>query len=444
MPRINSGYLTGKYGVTVRYVSRGSSFFRGGVREGDRIVAINGEPLFSELDFHYFAADHLLQVEIKRRHTTLEVEVERLEGDFTGVELVEQPIQRCTNRCVFCFIDQMPPGLRKSLYIKDEDIRLSLVNGNYVTMSNFSQQDLENIVRIGLSPLYISVHTTNTGLRCRMLRNRKCPSVMEQLAFLAEYGTRFHTQIVVCPSYNDGDELKKTVRDLQRLGDALLSVAVVPVGLTRFRKIFLPPVDRKTALSACRMISRISDRSAVKDGFRKIFLSDEFFIKAQLPIPELEYYEDFPQIENGVGLVRQLFSSWNCTKSELRRRRNRSGRKIKGKRILVGTSVSAYPYIEEICKEIRVCFSDTTIEVLPVINRFFGESVTVAGLLTASDIISEIKKKIRYVSFDEVVLPSVILNFAGYTLDGFSSARMEKTAGISLRLVNSIEELIFG
>jgi putative radical SAM enzyme (TIGR03279 family) len=428
-------------GVTIRSISRDSSFFKGGLRKGDRILRINGEQLYSELDFHYFVADDYLFIEIERKNKLFTLEINRYQGDFTGITLVEQPIHRCTNRCIFCFIDQMPPGLRKSLYIKDEDIRLSVINGNYVTLSNFSRQDLKNIVRIGLSPLYISVHTTDATLRERMLQNCKAAPIMEQLIFLASNKIQLHTQIVVCPSHNDGLALKKTIADLLTLNDSLQSVAIVPVGLTRYRKQLLQPVDRKNAAKICRMVSRVSDRQAQKNGARKIFLADEFYIKAKLPIPELNYYEDFPQIENGVGLVRQLIDSWQKVKPHLLRQKKPPRGIKKKKRLLVVTSVSAYPFIQEIVDELEQVNSFVSIEVVAVTNSFFGESVTVAGLLTATDIVSQVRRKARAASFEKVVLPSVILNYAGYTLDGFSPQRIQKAIGISVHVVDSVEEL---
>ena len=195
-------------GVKVRNVERDSPFYVAGVRRGDRIVLINGERINDELDFLFFSAGDCLRVRVLRDGRPIIFMVERYEGDQTGVTIVEKPIRQCSNHCIFCFIDQMPRGLRHSLYIKDEDVRLSLLSGSYVTISAFREDDLEHIIRIGLSPLYVSVHTTDADLRRRMLGNPKAPSIMDQLTFLARHGTRFHTQIVVCPLYNDGKIVK--------------------------------------------------------------------------------------------------------------------------------------------------------------------------------------------------------------------------------------------
>ena len=428
-------------GVTVSSVTRGSPFFKAGLRKGDTILAINNEPIFDELDFHFFIAEEQLHLVVKRGTAVADLRVERAEGDFSGVALVEQPIRRCSNRCIFCFIDQMPPGLRRSLYVKDEDVRLSVFNGNYVTLSNFTNADLDHLGKIGLSPLYISVHATDPAVRRRMLRNKKTPPIMDQLRRLAKCGIRFHTQIVVCPEWNDGTVLTNTVRDLLKFRDAVLSVAVVPVGLTRFRSLPITPVDALSARKICGTIGRISDRNAVRDGERKVFLADEFFIKAGLPIPGSSYYEEYPQIENGVGLVRQLLDGWNTAFSHFSRKKDKGTASSRTRRKLLITSVSAFPYIKAIVDEFTAARPDVLLEVTAVSNRFFGETVTVAGLLTAADIIGEIRRRSRRTSIGLVLLPSVIFNYAGYTLDGYSAHRIGKTSGIAVRVLERIEEL---
>ena len=431
-----------KQAVTVRSVARNSPFFKGGLRKGDKIVTINGEKIRSELDFHFFIAEEQLLLSVERNSLPLHLAVKRISGDFSGVELVEQPVRRCINRCIFCFIDQMPPGLRHSLYVKDEDVRLSVFNGNYVTLSGFSNTDLDHLARIGLSPLYVSVHSTDDGIRRRMLRNMKAPPIMAQLSRLADEGICFHTQIVVCPGWNDGSVLKNSVRDLLSLGDAVRSVAVVPVGLTRFRNFALAPVDHRTARRVCRTISIISERTCKRDGIRKVFLADEFFIKAHLPVPDTSYYEDYPQIENGVGLVRQFVDGWNSGwKSSRVRKEKRRRNAVRGRKLVV-TSVSAFPFIKKIADEYLTRQCDGVIEVVAVVNRFFGETVTVAGLLTASDIIRQVRKRMTGNTVEAVIIPSVIFNYAGYTLDGYSAARISKLLKKPLRILESFEEIL--
>ncbi|MCX7726775.1 MAG: DUF512 domain-containing protein [Chitinispirillaceae bacterium] len=426
--------------VTVCKIAKNSPFYRAGIRKGDKIFTINGEEIKSELDFFFFSAASSLEIETFRKNTILKFNVNRKEGAPSGIYIEEGPIKRCTNRCIFCFIDQMPKGLRKSLYIKDEDLRLSLLNGNYVTLSSFKKDDLENIARISLSPLYISVHATDNKVRREMLGNSKAPDIMEQLTFLAENGIKFHTQIVVCPNYNDRDVLKKTVIDLLSFDESLLSIAVVPVGLTKFRKNRITPVNSSIAKEICNMIEKIGEKALKRDGIRKVFLADEFFIKAGREIPELSYYEDFPQIENGVGIVRQFLDQWEKAKKRIISLSKL--KKMPKKRIIVVTSVLASMFVDKVVKEIISLSKDREIILVPVVNYFFGESVTVAGLLTATDVIKQVKKISKSSHFDEVILPAVMFNYSGFTLDGYSVKRIEKSLGIKTRVVSSVEEIV--
>ncbi len=432
---------TGITGVTLRSVARDSDFYRAGLRRGDRVVSINGERVRSELDFYFSIAEERLAVRAVRGEECLTMEVDRRPGVESGVLLVESPVRRCANRCIFCFIDQMPGGLRGSLYVKDEDVRLSVLNGNYVTLSSFNKADLGDIARIGLSPLYVSVHATDPLVRRRMLRNGKAPDIMEQLRYLARRNIRLHAQIVVCPSWNDGTVLEKSLRDLLTLGERLRSVAVVPVGLTRFRSFHIPAVDPKTAADVCDMVVRLSDRAADRDGFRKLFLADEFFIKARLKIPGTAYYGDYPQIENGVGLVNQLMDGWRNDRKSFLKKNGFPRGAVPGRKLLVVTSVSAEPYIRRIARELVRLRTDMSIDTVAVRNRFFGETVTVAGLLTARDIVRTVRSRLRGSSYDAVVVPSVLFNFAGHTLDGFSLRRMEEGIGVRTRMITSMKEI---
>jgi len=425
-----------KNGVSIKSVLRSSPFFRGGLRAGDRILSINGCRITDELDFQFYSADYALDLLVDRSGTQCDLHVLRDDGGSAGVTLVEAPIRRCANKCVFCFIDQMPKGLRKSLYIKDEDIRLSLLNGNYVTMSTFKKRDLDQIARLGLSPLYISVHATDAEVRQAMLGNRKAPDIMEQLDFLAENDIRFHTQIVVCPGFNDGKVLQQTLRDLLIFGDALQSIAVVPVGITKFQKNKLAPVEYKAANAICKTVSSISNRAMVRDGYRKVFIADELFIRASLPIPESGYYEEYPQIENGVGLVRQMLDS--CITGKQSGINKRKVLRKNGGRQLLVTSVSAAPFIETALSMLphRLPF-----DVLPVVNTFFGDTVTVAGLLTATDVIAAVKCACSTQTYDEIIIPQIMFNYNGHTLDGYSVERIARLLGTPVRSVGEVTEI---
>jgi putative radical SAM enzyme (TIGR03279 family) len=330
----------------------------------------------------------------------------------------------------------MPPGLRKGLYIKDEDVKHSFINGNYVTLSSLTNIDLEKVVRLGISPLYVSVHVTDPVIRNQMLGNKKAPPVMPQLQFLSDHGIQLHTQIVLCPGFNDGDVLRNTIRDLRSLGDTLRSIAVVPVGITRFRKTPLQGVDTENARQICTMVGAISDKMTSSDGFRKLFCADELFIRAGLSIPSRRYYEEYPQIENGVGLIRMLCEDWKKCKRQLASRKLVQLRK---KTFLIVTSVSAFSYINKIIKEAADVIPGLSVEVVPVINTFFGNSVTVAGLLTARDVIPVLKKYRG--NFTYAILPSVMFNYAGSTLDGYSTERIGKESGVKVKTAEMMSDI---
>jgi putative radical SAM enzyme (TIGR03279 family) len=431
-------------GIRVRSVLKDSVLYKAGVRKRAIILSVNGERVVDELDFTFFAATDFLQLEVLHNGIARSIEVEREPGSFLGIDFYQKPTRRCANRCIFCFIDQMPPGLRRSLYIKDEDLSHSFLNGNYVTLSNASRAMLEKAVAIGLSPLFISVHATDPLVRLRMLGIKKAAPIMEQLLFLRDNGISFHTQIVVCPGYNDGAILTRTVKDLFTIGKSLLSIAVVPVGLTRFRAFPLDAVITEKAKEVCAQIGVLSDRDAAKNGTRRLFLADEFFLKANMPVPGRKYYEDYPQIENGVGLVRRLIEEWNTAVKKFRgTKKERIRRRHREKEYLVVTSVSAFSTLEKIARECERLRPGTIFHIEAATNCFFGPSVTVAGLLTAGDVVGTIKASMKKYGFDRVLLPPVMFNYAGFTLDGFSAKRVAKMAGVAVSLPSSMEELLY-
>ncbi|MDG5814318.1 DUF512 domain-containing protein [Chitinispirillales bacterium ANBcel5] len=423
-------------GLKIKRVPKHSFLFSAGLRSGDQIVALNGNSIGDELDFFFFGADSLLTIECVRNGKRKTISVERPPDAFLDVEFYQLPINRCGNRCVFCFIDQMPPGLRKSLYIKDEDFKHSFLNGNYVTLATASEADLERVAQLGLSPLFISVHATDPQVRGAMLRNKKAPPILQQLSFLALHSVSFHTQLVICPGYNDGAVLKQTLSDLLSLGESLLSVAIVPVGLTRFRNEFLSDVNAECAKE---IISLVQNVQRLAEG--KIFIADELFIRASLPIPPASYYCEYPQIENGVGLVRQFLESWDDLKGTLNDRGKRGVGSSDEKSVLVITSLSAHPYVSQVFNELSELVPHT-FNVIPVHNSYFGESVTVAGLLTAKDVIREVKRQLKKDRYDAVYVPDVMFSYAGYTLDGYSSERIEKKVGVTLRVISMLEDCI--
>lgn len=422
--------------LIIKRVDPGSCAARAGFRRGDRIVAINGEQVFDALDFGFLSAQESVDIAVVRHEAVRRLHLSRQPGMTPGLHFFPQKIRRCRNKCVFCFIDQMPPGLRKSLYIKDEDYLLSFTNGNYLTLAGFDQEDLERIAARGLSPLYISVHATNRPVRNHMLGNPHAPDIMDQLRFLAHREVAFHTQIVLCPGINDGPVLQRTLADLFSLGENLLSVALVPVGITRFRRTPLSTLSEQDTRRLCARISRMSDCDAAKAGRRRIFLADEIFLKAGVPVPPHAYYEDYPQIENGVGLIRQLCDEWRSIKKETGRGHSRST--ACERRCLLLTSVSAHPYLDAIAHEVRDVLPGTGFDVHAVENSFFGRTVTVAGLLTARDIIRTAKPLAARARYDAVILPSAMFNMGGSTLDGWSSARIARALRTRIMVPDSL------
>ncbi len=426
---------TAESGVYVRAVYADSPAYAGGVRPGDRILSINGSSVVDDLDVSFFSAEERLKIVLIRRGKRIRRTILRNEGVWLGLETSAPAMRRCANRCVFCFIDQLPRGLRKSLYIKDEDYRHSFLNGSYVTLTSLKKSDFKRIAELGLSPLYISVHAVDPRIRIRLLRNRRAGAILEQLAFLEQNGIGFHAQVVVCPGINDGAALEQTIRTLLDFRDGLLSLAIVPVGLTRFHTQGVIPVTAEGAREICGHVMPLSDADKAANGVRRLFLADELFIRAGTSIPGRAYYEEYPQIENGVGLVRQLLEQ-----------RRRVGRTIlrgqaagRRKRCLILTSKSAAPYLSAALTPVKKRFQNFHIAVEPVQNAFFGEQVTVAGLLTARDVLDAIR---MHAGCDIIIIPGAMFNYRGHTLDGWSIDRIARVAGKPVHIADSLEQIV--
>jgi putative radical SAM enzyme (TIGR03279 family) len=432
-----------KNGLQIRSVRPNSQAYRAGLRKGDHIVSVNGEPIADELEFRFFSARPEVHVVYSRVNSVCEAVISRSGGVDMGIIPVIQPIKKCANRCLFCFIDQMPEGLRDSLYVKDEDYRYSFTNGNYITLSNSSESELCRIAQLGLSPLYISVHATGSDVRKKLLGNRRAIDIMHQLRFLSDKDIKFHAQIVVCPGINDGIILEKTIKDLLLLKGGILSIAIVPVGLTRYHKNRLLPVNMEVALQLCNMAGRMGDKRVKAGKRRLVYCADELFIKARLSVPAKVYYDDYPQIENGVGLVRLLLEEWRKLKKNLETSggiEKKSAPVAKINRYLVITSESASTYIKKIMEELERFFTNVEIKTAAVANDFFGRSVTVAGLMTACDVMRVIR--LQNSDFKCVFLPDVMFNINGYTLDGYSVKRIAKNTGKKVKIVSSIGDIV--
>lgn len=387
------------------------------IQAGDEILSIDEQKLSDLIDYNFFCKSEFLTIEIKK--TNGEIEVIELEKDFDedlGIifeSAVFDKIKPCLNKCIFCFVDQQPEGLRDSLYVKDDDYRLSYLQGTYITLTNLSNKDKQRIEKLGLGPFYISVHTTNPELRVKMLKNPNAGKILEHLKWLKKKHIPVHLQIVLCPGYNDGEELKRTLEDFKNFKNIILSVAVVPVGITKYRKKDreneLKPVTKEIAIETIELV----------DGFNKSIgkniacCSDEFFALAEKEIPTKRYYGNFSQLEDGVGALRLLLDDFEEEKKHLPKSLNEPVS------LLFATSKLAQPAMLEISKKLNK-IKNLNAQVSPVESKYWGEKISVAGLITSEDLISTIKKDLnKFEKKPTIVIPSVMLRqFTEDFLDG--------------------------
>ncbi len=367
-----------------------------GIESGDILISINGEEIKDIFDYRFLMADEELVVEIQKNDGEIwEIEIEKDLYEDIGIDFGTSMLDEaksCTNKCIFCFIDQLPEGMRDTLYFKDDDSRLSFLMGNYVTLTNMSDEDLDRIIKYKMSPINVSVHTTNPELRVSMLNNKFAGNVMERIKKISDTGITVNCQIVLCRSINDGDELERSIKDLSSLYPGVRSVSVVPVGITRHREGLaqLQPFDGVSSEAVIAQVGKWQELFLKKYGSRIVYLADEFYIMSNREIPAHNEYEDFPQIENGVGLIALLKSEFKEYLDELINK----GLKDKGKRhVSIATGVSSYKYIKEMAETLEKNFNNVKISVFDIKNCFFGENVTVTGLLTGGDIVSQLSGK---------------------------------------------------
>ena len=377
--------------VRIYAVTGGSPAEKAGIRPDECIVSINGEPVVDEIDYQALSTAKNLKVVISSDTGEREVAIRKDEWEPLGLCLDETEAMKprhCRNRCMFCFVDQLPAGLRDTLYVKDDDWRLSLMMGNYVTLTNVSDQEFERILARKASPLYISVHATDPEIRCRMLSNRKAGSLMDRLRQLRDNSLEFHCQVVLCPGVNDGEILRRTIEDLASLFPASRSMAIVPVGLTKHREglAALKGFDAGSARALIEEVRGYQMRFLKDLGTRFVFPSDEFYCICGEPIPEECEYEDYPQIENGVGMLRLLEQECEEAYEFLFPDGLPS---VPGRTLLIPTGTSAQPFIEKLAR--RYAPEGTQVRVVAVRNRFFGETITVTGLIVGRDLIDALK-----------------------------------------------------
>ena len=379
--------------IRIYAVSPGSPAEKAGIQPDERIISINGEPVTDEIDYQALSTAEKLTLRIEQHEGIREIEIRKHEWEPLGLCLDETEAMKprhCRNRCLFCFVDQLPPGMRETLYVKDDDWRLSLMMGNYVTLTNVSDEEFKRILDRKASPLYISVHATDPFVRCNMLRNRNAGILMERLQCLKENGLQFHCQIVLCPGVNDGSVLDRTIEDLASLFPASQSLAIVPVGLTKHRQGLadLKGFDACSARELIGIVRNYQQRFFREIGTRFVYPSDEFYCICGEPIPENREYEDYPQIENGVGMLRLL--EQECEEAYDYLFADGFPATVKNRRLLIPTGVSAQPFIERLAK--RYAPAGTTVSVIAVENRFFGKTITVTGLIVGRDLIDALKE----------------------------------------------------
>ena len=383
-----------------------------GIEAGDRILNINGIEPKDIIEYSFLINDEEINLLVEHKNGELEeYEIEKDFDDELGVvftSAVFDKLKRCANHCVFCFVDQQPKGLRDSLYVKDDDWRLSYIQGTYITLTNFKEEDWKRIEQFHISPLFVSVHTTNPELRVKMTKNPNAGLILEQLKRFKKIKTQIHAQIVLCPGLNDGAELERTLNDLLNVKSIIKSIAIVPVGISKFRSDGeLKKVDKKVALETIKLVEEFNKKAKKQIAMA----SDEFFLLANLEIPDKKYYGDFLQIEDGVGAIRLLKDSFKKAQKKLKK-------KLKNKtKITIATASSPAKIFREFAKEINV--ENLKFEVIEIKNNFFGSDINVAGLIVGEDIINSIKDE----KVENLIIPSVMLkkngeNYTNEFLDG--------------------------
>lgn len=411
------------------------------IKAGDKVVSVNGEAINDIFDYRFLIADEFVTLEIEKSGGKKEIyDIEKNYEDDLGLEFgtsLMDEYHSCSNRCIFCFIDQMPPGMRETLYFKDDDSRLSFLQGNYITLTNMNDSDIDRIIRYRMEPINISVHTTDPDLRVSMLHNRRAGEVLGYIKRLADAEIVMNAQIVMCKGINDGEKLERTLADLMEYAPVLQSVSVVPAGLTKFREKLYPlkPVDRQSALQTIEIIERFQKRAMKKHGIHFCHASDELYLLAGLEMPEEERYDGYMQLENGVGMLRLLEEEYTSVLNE-----SEDPGCISERHISLACGHSAYAYIRKFA-DMFVQRYGGRIDVYEIRNDFFGETITVSGLICGCDLIAQLKGKDLG---DELLIPVNMLR-AGeeYFLDDITISQLESETGTKITVVPGSGEGLF-
>ncbi len=431
--------------VKINSVEKHSHASRCGIKADEYLVSINGNDIVDVLDYRFYQfSKELTLVVANEKGKKRTVKLKKPEYDELGLlfdSYLMDEQKSCRNKCIFCFIDQLPSGLRETLYFKDDDSRLSFLFGNYITLTNITEHEIDRIVKMHISPVNVSVHTTNKELRCKMMNNRFAGDALKHLERLCNSSIEVNTQIVCCPGYNDGDELKNTLSDLENLGVNM--IAVVPVGLTAHREGLtqLTPFDKEKALETIAIVEEFADKCLQKYGRRIAFAADELYIKAELPLPKAEHYEDFSALENGVGLVSLLDDELSYALEEY------DGDTSMKRIVTIACGTSVAPYMRKMMDSVEEKFNGVKVNVVPIKNEFFGGGVNVSGLIVGCDLINQLKDKDLG---DELLITSAMLRYENdLFLDDTSVVDVEKSLNIKLTPVNNngeqlLNAVIFG
>ena len=414
--------------VEIKSVIKKSPADKDGLKGGDLLLKVNSHEINDFLDYQFYTQENRLTIEYERKGSVKSVLIKKDEYDDLGLEFetyLMDKERRCKNKCIFCFIDQNPKGMRESIYFKDDDARLGFLFGNYITLTNLSERDVERIIEMHISPVNISVHTMNKDLRVQMMKNKNAGECLGIIKHLAENGIEINTQLVLCPGINDGEELKYSLQKLSELYPGVQSIAAVPVGVTKHREgLFeMPEYTKETASEVIDIITSFGDSFKEKHGTRLCYAADEFYLKAGRKIPDAEYYNDFPQLENGVGM-------WALLESEFTQALEECEIKEKQRRVTVVTGQAAYPLIKSLAEKAMNKIKGLDVNVVEAKNKLLGKMITVSGLLCGRDIadaLDEIELG------EELLIPPNCLRSEGdMFLDDMTVTELSKELGVKV------------
>lgn len=420
--------------VEIKSVKKWSALYFKGVRGGDKLISINGNSIRDFLDYEFYVKEDKLLLQIEHKGKMKLVKVSKRTDEGIGLEFdsfLMDKQQRCRNNCIFCFIDQNPKGMRESIYFKDDDSRLSFLFGNYITLTNLTDEDIDRIIKMHISPVNISVHTMNKELRVKMMKNKNAGKCLDYIKRLADAGIEINTQLVLCPGINDGKELEYSLSELSKLFPAVKSIAAVPVGVTKHREgLFdMPTYTKKTASEVIRIIDTFGEKFKAETGTRLAYAADEFYLKAEIDMPQADYYENYPQIENGVGMWTSFFDEVSDALRDV------NAEALTERRLSIATGVAAYHLIKGIADRMMALFPELKISVYEIENDFYGHTVTVAGLITGQDLINQLKDKELH---GLLLIPEVMLmNGEEIFLDNLTVEDVEKALNVNIDTVSS-------